>query len=100
MEQVALLSLATASIAFGVSESKLLRPLREWVTRRSRFWGEMISCGYCLGHWAAFVLVVIYRPRLFAAWWVLDYFLTLLIVAWLAAFQWIVLCWLMQNAGK
>ena len=58
------------------------------------------GCGYCLGHWSAFVLTAIYRPRLFHAWWPLGFFLTALVIAWLSAFQWAVLCWLMQKTGK
>ncbi len=60
----------------------------------------MARCGYCLGHWAAFGLVAVYRPRLFEAWWLLDYVLTALVIAWLAAFQWAALCWLMEKAKK
>jgi hypothetical protein len=29
-------------------------------------------------------LVAIYRPRLFNAWWLLNYLLTALVIAWLA----------------
>jgi len=64
------------------------------------FLGIFFSCGYCLGHWVAFALVAIYRPRLFEFWWLLDYFLTALVIAWLAAFQWIIMYWLMKLAGK
>jgi hypothetical protein len=100
METVIYLSLVTASISFTVSEAKLFLPLREWFKRKLSYLGELISCGYCLGHWVAFALVAIYRPKLFEFWWLLDYFLTALVIAWLAAFQWIVLCWLMEKAGK
>ena len=100
MEQVVLLSVATASIAFTVCETKLFAPAREWVRGRSRFWGDLVSCCYCLGHWVAFALVAVYRPRLFDAWWLLDYLLTALVIAWLAAIQWAALCWLMAKAGK
>jgi hypothetical protein len=100
MDEVALLSVATAAISFSVAETKLFSTAREWVKTRSRCWGELISCGYCLGHWVALGLVAIYRPRLFDAWWLLDYFLTALVIAWLAGFQWAALCWLMEKAGK
>jgi hypothetical protein len=30
----------------------------------------------------------------------LDYGLTALVIAWLAAFQWAALCWLMERAAK
>ncbi len=54
--------------------------------------GKMACCGYSLGHWVAFGLVTIYRPRLFETWWLLDFFLAALVIAWLAAFQWAALC--------
>ena len=94
------LSLANASIAFTVSEMQLFRPFREWLKARNAFLGELFGCGYCLGHWSAFLLVAIYRPRLFLCWGPLDFFLTALVIAWLSAFQWILLCWLMQKTGK
>ena len=94
------LSFVTASISFTVTETKLFLPLRELVKKKNVFAGELFSCGYCLGHWVAFALVVVYRPKLFDAWWVLDYFLTALVIAWLSAFQWIVMCYLMEKTGK
>ncbi|HEY5912871.1 MAG TPA: DUF1360 domain-containing protein [Verrucomicrobiae bacterium] len=79
---------------------KIFRPLREWVKGRSHFLGELLFCGYCFGHWTAFALEAIYRPRLFEVWAPLDYFLSALVIAWLGAFQWIVLCMCMQKTGK
>jgi hypothetical protein len=100
MEKVLYLSMVAGSISFTVTETKLFKPVREWVGRKSRFFGELISCGYCSGHWVAFGLTAIYQPRLFDVWWPLDYFLAALVIAWLAAFQWALLCWLMEKTGK
>jgi hypothetical protein len=100
MAEVVLLSLVTASVAFTLCETTLFAKLREWVKTRSAWVGKLACCGYCLGHWVAFGLVAIYRPRLFQALWPLDYFLTALVIAWLAAFQWAAVCWLMEKAGK
>jgi hypothetical protein len=97
---VIFLSLVAASISFTVSESKLFLPLRGWAKKKLAYFGEFLSCGYCLGHWVAFGLVAIYQPRLFNLWWLLDYFLTALVIAWLSAFQWIVMCFLMGKTGK
>jgi hypothetical protein len=98
--QVVLLSLVTASVALTLCETALFAGLREWVKARSAWLGKLACCGYCLGCWVAFGLVAIYHPRLFEAWWVLDYFCTALVIAWLAAFQWAALCWLTEKAGK
>jgi hypothetical protein len=75
-------------------------PLREQVRRKSALFGELLSCGYCFGYWVALALVAIYRPKIFDAWWLLDYFLTLIVIAWLAGLQWGFMCWLMEKAGK
>jgi len=100
LEQAVLLSLVTASGAFTLSETTVFAGLRDWVKGRSVWLGKLACCGYCLGHWLAFGLVAIYRPRLFEWWWLLDYYLTALVIAWLAAFQWAALCWLMEKAAK
>jgi hypothetical protein len=100
MYQVILLSFVTASVSFTVAEMKIFAPFREWIKLKSSLLGELFTCGYCLGHWVAFILVAIYRPRLFQFWWVLDYFLTALIIAWLATFQWVILCWLFRKTEK
>jgi hypothetical protein len=100
MEKVICLSFVTASISFAVTEMKVLMPVREWVTRRNSFLGELISCGYCFGYWVAFVLVAIYQLKLFEQWWLLDYFFTALVIAWLSTFQWSLMCWLMEKTGK
>lgn len=97
---VVILSLAVASISFLVTETKLLLPLREWVKRKNRFLGELLSCGYCFGHWVALAGVGLYRPRLLDAWGPVDFILTVFILAWLAGFQWALMCLVMEKAGK
>ncbi len=97
---VALLSMVTASVSFTVAEAALLAGFRKRTGALSAFLGKLVSCGYCTGHWVAFGLVLVYRPRLFHAWWPLDYFLTALVIAWLAAFQWAALAWVLDRTGK
>lgn len=100
MEIVIYLSFATSSISFTVTETKFFKPLREWIKKKSNFLGDLLSCGYCLGHWIAFALVAVYKPKLFEFWWLLDYFLTAIVIAWFSGLQWAVMCWLMDKAGK
>ena len=96
-----LLSAATGSISFTISETALFRPFRESVASRGPWLGKLFSCGYCLGHWVALGLVAAYRPRIFFSQVaVLDYGLTVLLVAWAAAFQWIILVILFKAGGK
>ncbi|TWU31264.1 hypothetical protein S225a_22100 [Candidatus Brocadiaceae bacterium S225] len=100
MVNVFCLSLAASSISFTVTETKMFLPVRELVKRKNSLLGELISCGYCFGHWVAFVLVAICQLKLFEQWWLLDFFLTALVIAWLSAFQWALMCWLMGKTGK
>lgn len=100
MSDVVYLSLVTASISFTVTETKLFRPLREWTSSKVPVLGSLFSCGYCFGHWVAFALVAIYRPRLFHAWWMLDYFVTALFISWLSGIQWVLMCLLVEKANK
>ena len=100
MKEVIYLSFATALISFTLTETKLFLPVREWLKRKNSFLGELFSCSYCFGQWVAFALVAIYNPKLLEFWWLLDYFLTALVIAWLSAFQTIFLAWLMDKAGK
>lgn len=100
MEMVIYLSVVTASIAFTVTETKLFKPLREWLQKKSTFLGELFSCGFCFGYWIAFALTVLYKPRLFNQWWPLDYFLTAVVIAWFSGLQWAFMCLLMDKAGK
>lgn len=91
MVQAALLSPVTASVAFTISETVLFAPMRAQVKRANPWLGKLVNCGDCLGHWVAFGLAAVYRPRLFQSGWFLDDFLTALVMAWLARFQWITL---------
>ncbi len=100
MKNVLYLSFVTATISFTITETKIFKPLREWTKSKNAFIGEFVSCGYCFGHWIAFVLVAIYQARLFTFWWLLDYFLTALIIAWFSAFQWVLMCWLIGKVEK
>lgn len=95
------LSFVTACISFTISETKLFEPLRNWLETKITFLGKLFNCGYCLGHWVAFLLVAIYQPRLFVSFFFLiDYFFTALAIAWLSAFQWIVLGYLTKITEK
>jgi hypothetical protein len=100
MQSAIILSFITASISFTVTETKLFKRLREWVKERNAFFGELLHCGYCFGHWVAFALTAIYQPKVVAAWPSLDYFPTALLIAWFSGIQWVLMCWVMAKAWK
>lgn len=97
-----LLSTATASISFLTSQSELFAGLRIWLSakRKRKVWGffhRLIDCGYCLGHWVAMALVLVYGFRVFQSFAVFDLILTALIVAWLSAFQYFIMMKLWES---
>lgn len=101
MLEIIYLSFVTASISFTVAETKLFEPLRKFFDKHISLIGKLFNCGYCFGHWIAFILVAIYRPRLFqSSFLLIDYFFTALVITWLAGFQWILLCYLMKSITK
>lgn len=99
-DQIILLSMVTASISFTISESFIFKSFREYLKLNFNLFGHLFSCGYCLGHWIAFILVLIFKPKIFEFYWIIDYFLTILLISWLSAFQWISLCFLMKLSDK
>ena len=100
MLELFLISMVTASISFTVTESKLFEIFREFVKRKSNFLGGLVSCGYCLGHWIAFSIVILYDFNVFNNGLFIDYFFTGLIIAWLSAIQWLLMYLLMIKVGK
>lgn len=92
--------MVTASISFTISESWLFKGVREYIKSKNEILGHLFSCGYCLGHWVAFVLVAIYQYKILNGFFIVDYFLTALIISWLSAFQWALLCLLMIYSNK
>jgi hypothetical protein len=60
IQQLLILGLASATISTTLGSSKLFKPFRLWVTGRSDFLGELISCAYCLGHYSAAALTLWY----------------------------------------
>jgi len=67
-----ILALATAAISLTLTKAQIFAPLRGWVASRSKWFGELASCFYCMSHWIAIAFVVIYRPILVSRWFLLD----------------------------
>ena len=48
--------LTSYGIAYLLSESVLLETPREWLSKRSKFLGNMLYCNICLSYWIALIL--------------------------------------------
>ena len=82
-----LLSMIVASISFFVAHSYLAGTARCWLLKRSKFFGLLVECPYCFGHWIAVVVLVLFPMRLFGVFWPLDFILTWLVISWMAGLQ-------------
>ncbi|MGE5487600.1 MAG: hypothetical protein ACM3ZB_07250 [bacterium] len=98
------LSVTVWTISTTIARARVFRPIRALVKARSDFFGEGVSCQYCISHWVAFALTLVYRPELLpAAHWpvpvapwlvqVVDYFISAFAVIGLAAL-------IARNLGK
>jgi len=89
MIKAILLSMVAASVSFSISHSQLLEKFRGRIYKAERgvFFYNLISCSYCLGHWVAAVLLIIFPMKLFGIFSPVDYFLTWLVIGWLAGLQ-------------
>ena len=45
-----------------VTESLLFQPVRERISERSRYAGELVSCHLCFGTWVGFALALVTPP--------------------------------------
>jgi hypothetical protein len=85
MEQILLLSTATASIAFTMTKTPVFNWARSLVDGSEQL-AHLWSCPYCMSHWVAALLLAIYRPMIFSGGYV-DLFPELFIIVTLATFQ-------------
>jgi len=82
-----LLSMVVTSISFFITHSQLLEKHRKKLWQRSEFFGMLIDCSYCLGHWIAVPLLIMFPMRLFDIFWPADYVMTWLVISWMAGVQ-------------
>lgn len=94
------LSLASALISFTVADAKIFASFRKLIKSKNDFLSGIVSCGYCLGHYVAFTLEIVYQPNLFNRIPVLDHILTAFVITWISGFLWIIMNALMKLAGK
>jgi hypothetical protein len=67
------LALANATISVTINRASIFDVPRRFLSKRSDFLAQLLSCPYCLSHWVAFVLVGVYRPQVLPAHWVLNF---------------------------
>lgn len=48
--------ISAVGLTLIITSSKLFKPLREFVSKRSDFFGEMLGCAMCMGVWVGFAM--------------------------------------------
>ncbi len=80
------LSVAVATIAITCTKTKISKPVRQWITKKSTWFGDLVSCPYCFGHWVSFVAVAAVRPVVTdSGVFLLDLFVSAMVVTGLSA---------------
>lgn len=82
-----LFSAVVASISFFLSHTQLLERQRKWLWEHATFFGMLMECCYCSGHWIAAGALIVFPVRLFGIFWPADYLLTWLVISWAAGLQ-------------
>ena len=77
------MGVATGVASLTITRSRPLRPVRDWIYNRSLWWGELVSCPYCMSHWVAAALVLWSWPGLHQV--VLEWLVVVAIAAPVAA---------------
>jgi hypothetical protein len=71
--------LASGIISFTIADMGIFERLRTFANR-SKFFGKLIHCHYCLGFYISAIICIIYKPNLINQISVVDQILTYFIV--------------------
>lgn len=72
--------ISAVGITLIITSSKLFKPLREFVSKRSEYFGEMLGCAMCMGVWVGFTMSYITNEEWHSCFTVslVSYFLSLI----------------------
>ena len=87
-----MLSLAVSTISVTITKTIMFKPIRSYIEQRSKWFGELFHCPYCLSHWVALFLFVFYAPKVINGFMILDYLVTFFVIVALATFWSFVIC--------
>lgn len=61
---ILVLGIVCGMISLTVTSAKIFLPFRTFVKARSTWWGDLITCPYCFGHWVSAGLTLLFKPKL------------------------------------
>jgi hypothetical protein len=76
---------AVGATSLTLSRSKLFLPARFWVMRKSRWWGDLVTCWYCLAHWLSLAAAFALGPLELSGSYLINCFITAMTLVALSA---------------
>lgn len=67
------------SISFTITMSSMFLGFREAVSKRNKFLEKMLHCPWCLGHWVAFIAILVlgnFSLIIVSPYWLLNFLYT------------------------
>lgn len=58
--EILLLGIASGVISLTVTKAVIFKSTRDWLESKSEFFGDLVTCPYCFGHWSAAFLFTWY----------------------------------------
>jgi uncharacterized protein (DUF2062 family) len=55
MLQLVVFILCNFGMAYNISQAKITKSTREFVSKKSIFWGEFMTCCLCIGLWTSLI---------------------------------------------
>ena len=100
MQGIIWLGISAGVISFTIAEMKIFAWLRDLAKKKSRFFGDLLSCFYCVGFWISAVICLIYQPNVINQIPVVDEVLTYFIVCGISGLWGLVMCMLFSLSNK
>ena len=52
-----------AVISFSITKALIFEKFRIWIESKSKFFGELFRCPFCLSYWVSALFVLFFLPR-------------------------------------
>jgi len=101
MATLVYLGVANGMISLLIAKSKFFEKFRDYFFNRGHsFIHELLSCPYCISHWVAIMMTIIWQPRLTNSIIPLDFLISMFVMVAVATVSWTIAFGLMNWAEK
>ena len=68
-----IIGFVVAALSITIARGSLFFNIRVKIYRKSKFFGSLVGCTYCLSHWFAVLVILIYNPTIVQVYPVVDF---------------------------